>query len=76
MSRSVLPLGYRDQKRYTGSSDQLYSVRRLQLSEGGGDQMHLIEVQTAGGLQALFLESRALDLYELRFKGVNIGFGS
>ncbi len=76
MSRSVLPLGYRDQKRYTGSSDQLYSVRRLQLSEGGGDQMRLIEVQTAGGLQALFLESRALDLYELRFKGVNIGFGS
>ncbi|MDD2440896.1 MAG: aldose 1-epimerase family protein [Eubacteriales bacterium] len=76
MGRPVQPLSYRDQKRYTGSTDQLYSVRRLQLSEGGGDQMRLIDVKTAGGLQALFLESRALDLYELRYKGVNIGFAS
>lgn len=60
----------------TGSADQLYSVRRLQLIDGPGAGTRLIEVITAGGLRALFCESRALDLYELHYRGNNIGFAS
>lgn len=67
---------YRDDLRFTGSTDQLYSIRRMQLSEGDGDGLRLIEVFTSAGLRALFCESRALDLFELHFKGVNIGFHS
>ena len=67
---------YREDLRHTGSTDQLYSVRRLQLVEGAGEGLRLIEVCTSAGLRAVFCESRALDLLELHFKGVNIGFSS
>jgi hypothetical protein len=69
-------LSYREQLRHTGSTDQLYSVRRLQVSDGGAAGIKLIEVCTAGGLRALFCESRALDLLELHFRGINLGFFS
>lgn len=58
----------------TGSTDQLFSVRRTQLVDGPGAGTRLIEVITAGGLRAVFCESRALDLFEAHFRGVNIGF--
>jgi hypothetical protein len=67
-------LDHREILRHTGSPDQLYNVRRLQLTEGSGAGMRLIEVCTAAGMRAVFCESRALDLYELHFKGTNIGF--
>jgi hypothetical protein len=76
MAASHSKLGFRDQLRHTGSTDQLYSVRRSQLTEGKGDGLRMIDVYTAGGLDASFCESRALDLYTLRFKGTNIGFMS
>lgn len=67
---------YQTQLRYTGSTDQLYSVRRWQIGEGPGDGLRMIEVCTAAGLRALFCESHALDLYELHYQGINIGFQS
>jgi len=76
MSEENECLSYREQLRHTGSTGQLYSVRRWQLCEGAGDGLRMIEVCTAAGLRALFCESRALDLYELQYKGVNIGFQS
>ena len=60
--------------RFGGSTDQLYSVRRVQLIEGPGAGIRLIEVKPAAGLAALFNENHALDLYELRFRGINIGY--
>lgn len=69
-------LTFEEQLRWTGSLDQLYSVRRLTLQEGAGDGLRLIEVCTSAGLRAVFCESRALDLYELHFRGVNLGFQS
>lgn len=65
---------YQDDLRFTGSTDQVYSIRRLLLAEGDGDGLRMIEVCTAAGLRALFCESRALDLFELHYKGVNLGF--
>lgn len=70
------PLSTPDLIRQVGSIDQLYSARRLALAEGPGEGLRLIEVCTAAGLRALFLEGRALDLYELHFRGVNLGFMS
>ena len=76
MMETMIADHYREDLRHTGSTDQLYSIRRLQLSEGDGDGLRLIEVCTSAGLRALFCESHALDLFELHFKGVNIGFQS
>lgn len=66
--------GHSDHFRWTGSTDQLYSARRLQLLDGPGAGLRLVEVCTAAGLRAVFCEDRALDLYELHFQGANIGF--
>lgn len=74
MKKTENRLDYREQLRHTGSIDQLYSVRRLQLTEGSGAGMRLVEVCTAAGMRAVFCENRALDLYELHFQGTNIGF--
>jgi hypothetical protein len=74
MNDELNSLSWQDQLRFTGSTDQLYSVRRLVLAEGSGEGMRLIEVCTAAGMRAAFLESHALDLYELNFRGVNLGF--
>ncbi len=58
----------------TGSLSQLYRVRRYQISEGQGAGAKIIDVRNASGLQAVFNENHALDLFELNVKGVNIGF--
>jgi hypothetical protein len=74
MSEHFKMPAYTEQLRYTGSVDQLCRVRRLTLAEGPGLGMRLIDVRTAAGMHAVFVESRALDLYELTFRGINIGF--
>jgi hypothetical protein len=74
MSENQTVLAYQEQLRSTGSPDQLNSVRRLTLTEGPGEGMRLIEVCTEAGLRAVFLESHALDLYDLHFKGFNLAF--
>ena len=61
---------------WTGSTDQFFSIRRLILADGPAAGLQMIEVITAGGIRALLCESRALDIYELHFKGVNLGFMS
>jgi hypothetical protein len=65
---------YPDLWRHVGSAEQLGSARRLTMAEGPGEGIRLIEICTPAGLRALFVESRALDLYELHFRGVNLGF--
>ena len=63
-----------DVYKWTGSSDQCYSVRRIQLADGPAAGLMMIEVITAGGLRALLCESRAMDIYELQYKGTNMSF--
>lgn len=61
---------------WTGSTDQCFSVRRMIISDGPAAGMNMIEVITAGGIRALINESRALDIFELSYKGINLGFQS
>lgn len=65
-----------DRLRRVGSADQLDSLRRMRLTEGPGEGLELIELITAAGLRAVFCPNRALDLVELNYRGVNIGFWS
>lgn len=68
------PFDLKAHLRHCGSTAQLYDVRRTQLTEGSSAGIRLIEVTTAAGLNAVFCENKALDLYSLRYKGLNIGF--
>lgn len=70
------PLPEREKHRHAGSLDQLNRVRRLTLCDGPGAGMHLIDVETEAGLRATFCQDRALDLLDLRYRGINIGYRS
>jgi len=60
--------------RYTGTNEQLFGLRRVQLQDGTADGCSVIEVTTAGGLQADVLINTGMDLGLVRYKGTNIGF--
>ena len=53
---------------------QLYSVRRMTVSEGKAKGMDIIEVCTAGGLQVDILPDTGLDIGQARYKGTNVTF--
>ncbi|NLV48445.1 MAG: DUF4432 family protein [Clostridiaceae bacterium] len=67
-------MSLKEKLRYTGSLNQLNQVRRVQMLDGPAAGMRLIEVTTESGLYAVFCEDRALDLYEARYRGTNIGY--
>ena len=57
-----------------GNINQIAYVRRSVISEGKADGMRMIDIDNGGGLSCSLLESRALDIARLNFKGINIGF--
>ncbi|MGI6239745.1 MAG: aldose 1-epimerase family protein [Christensenellales bacterium] len=61
---------------YIGRDEQLFSVEEHRLVGGRGDGMRLFEVVTGGGLEMAVAADRCLDIYRLRFRGVNLGYFS
>lgn len=59
---------------YVSNISQLYSVRKVIVSEGKAKGTAVIEVSTAGGLQADILPDTGLDIGQVRYKGVNITY--
>lgn len=64
---------YPDLLRYCNPSS-LYGARRVVVNDGRGHGQKLVEVKTAAGLRATFLEDKCLDIIDLEYKGVNLGF--
>ena len=54
--------------------DTLYGARRVITADGRGQGQRLVEVKTAAGLRASFLEDKCLDILDLEFKGINLAF--
>jgi len=52
----------------------LYGARRMTVSEGRGKGQGIVEVKTAAGLRLTLLEDKCLDIFEMEYKGVNLGF--
>lgn len=61
---------------YISRSDQLYTLRRVELREGRAKGCEVIEVCTAGGLQVDILPDTGLDIGQCRYKGINISWMS
>ncbi|MDY3225781.1 MAG: aldose 1-epimerase family protein [Candidatus Faecousia sp.] len=61
---------------YIGNPAQCYTLRRVTLAEGKAKGVDVIEVCTAGGLQADILPDAGLDIGQVRFRGVNMSWMS
>lgn len=59
---------------YICHPQQIYTVRRMTISEGKAKGTEIIEVCTAGGLQIDILPDAGLDIGQVRYKGTNMTF--
>lgn len=59
---------------YVCHPQQLYTLRRVTVSEGKAKGASIIEVSTAGGLQVDILPDAGLDIGQVRYKGTNVSF--
>ena len=61
---------------YAGSIEQIAPVRRFSFIEGRAKAVEAIEVQTGSGLALTFLVDRALDLFDMRWRGRSLAWHS
>lgn len=59
---------------YLSHPQQIYTLRRVTVTEGKAKHTEIIEVCTAGGLQLDILPDAGLDIGQVRYKGVNMSF--
>lgn len=59
---------------YVCHPQQLYTLRRVTVSEGKAKGTTIIEVSTAGGLQVDILPDSGMDIGQVRYKGTNVSF--
>lgn len=59
---------------YLCHPQQMYTLRRVTMSEGKAKNTAIIEVCTAGGLQLDILPDAGLDIGQVRYKGTNVTF--
>ena len=64
------------EKGYIGHPGQLVTLRRMTVAEGKARGTEIIEVKTAGGLEADILPDTGLDIGQCRFRGVNMSWMS
>ena len=60
--------------RRVGSLDQVFGIRPAVWSSGKTTDMRCLELDNGGGLRLTVAESKALDLLQLNWKGMNLGF--
>ena len=63
-----------DLLRRVGNIRQLCDVRRVTIGEGKADGLRAFEMHNAAGLEMTIIESRCLDIYDFKYKGINIPF--
>ena len=64
----------RDVFAYIGEPDQLMSVREARLLGGRQDGVRMIQLDNGGALECTILPGRAMDLYQVRYKGANLNY--
>lgn len=64
----------RDLLRSVGNISQLARARYCELLDGRGGGVKAVEVVTGGGLEFTLLQDKCLDVFDMRYKGLNLGF--
>ncbi|CEM61804.1 DUF4432 family protein [Treponema phagedenis] len=60
--------------RYTGALDQIAGIKRYTFNSGMEKGIAAIEVRNGSGLNFTVLESKNMDIYQMEYKGINLGF--
>ncbi len=63
-----------DLLRRSNNLSSLYGARRITFGEGKAAGLRAVDIKTAGGLHMLLNRDRCLDLMELSYKGINLGY--
>ena len=63
-------------RKYAGDLSTLFGAKDYTLNDGPARGMRAFDIDNGRGLTMTVLADRALDIPFLRFKGVNVGFGS
>ena len=71
-----MPIPEAVRRGYVGNEQQLYTLRRVTLSEGRARGTEIVEVCTSGGLALDILPDAGLDLGQARYRGVNMSWMS
>ena len=74
MTSTTGPIDLRGRRACVGSRDQLYGVRALQLDDGPGRGVRLLDVDTGGGLRFDVLVDRGLDIGRCTYRGVGVAW--
>ena len=69
-----LELTRADLLRRVGSLDQVFGIRPVTYAGGKASMMRCLEVDNGGGLRFTVAESKAMDLLQVSWKGINLGF--
>ncbi len=63
-------------RKYVGNLETLYGIRESMLIDGPERGIRAFDVRNGQGLELTVLSDRGMDIPFLRYKGMNIGFGS
>lgn len=63
-------------RKYVGNLETLYGIRESMLMDGPERGVRAFDVRNGQGLEFTVLSDRGMDIPFLRYKGMNIGFGS
>jgi hypothetical protein len=62
--------------RRVGNLSQLASIRHVEMLDGKAKGCGAFEVTTGGGLDFTVLEGKCLDIFSMKYKGINLSFHS
>lgn len=57
-----------------GHPDQLMSYKEGVLTDGAGEGVRFVQVENGGNLSACIVPDRGMDLFQVRYKGKNMGY--
>lgn len=66
----------RDILRSVGNLSQIAGARNVTLADGRAGGCRAVEAATGGGLEFTVLQDRCLDVFDARYKGVNLSFAA
>lgn len=63
-----------DLLRRVGSLDQVFGIRPVEIGGGKASMLRCLEMDNGAGLRLCIAESKAMDLLQVSWKGMNLGF--
>ncbi len=67
-------MNLKDKLKYIGNSNQLWSVRHYELTDGWARKMRAFDVHAGNGLQYTVLPDRGMDISLASYKGTNLAY--